>query len=121
MKIPYFFNINIYKYFLNILHCNLDQLKTLDNCMTDIEASCTFEMDSNVTAEVTACQDAGKALFTEVDKCLKPSLALADACSCFGNLTNTNLDKVKACNITAANSAVTSSKKKCTQGLGSFK
>merc|ERR1711936_1248911 len=97
------------------------QLKTLDNCMTDIEASCTFEMDSNVTAEVTACQEAGRALFTEVDKCLKPSLALADACSCFGNLTNTNLDKVKSCNITAANSAVTSSKKKCTQGFSACK
>merc|ERR1712223_223525 len=94
---------------------------TLDNCMTEIEASCTFEMDSNVTAEVTACQEAGRALFTEVDKCLKPSLALADACSCFGNLTNTNLDKVKSCNITAANSAVTSSKKKCTQGFSACK
>jgi len=98
-----------------------DQLETLDNCMTEIEASCTFEMDSNVTAEVTACQEAGRALFTEVDKCLKPSLALADACSCFGNLTNTNLDKVKSCNITAANSAVTSSKKKCTQGFSACK
>merc|ERR1712223_872155 len=98
-----------------------DQLTTLDNCMTEIEASCTFEMDSNVTAEVTDCQEAGRALFTEVDKCLKPSLALADACSCFGNLTSTNLDKVKSCNITAANSAVTSSKKKCTQGFSACK
>ena len=84
--------------------------------MEDIESGCTLEMSANDTAEIDNCMNAGKALFEEVDKCLKPSKTLDESCTCFGELTKDNLDKVKGCNITAKNNMAKEAKKMCTSG-----
>ena len=93
-----------------------DQLTTLNNCMKNIESNCSLEMSTEEMAEIKACEDAGKALFKEVDNCIKPSKTLEDSCTCFIALTNDNLDVVKSCNISGKNNAAKDAKKICTSG-----
>merc|ERR1711936_425154 len=98
-----------------------DQLTILNNCMKNIESNCSLEMSTEEMAEIKACEDAGKALFEEVDNCIKPSKTLEDSCTCFIALANTNLDIVKSCNISGKNNAAKDAKKICTSGFGACK
>ena len=84
--------------------------------MKNIESNCTLEMSSNETTVIKACEEAGKALFKEVDNCIKPAKSLEDSCTCFAALTNDNLDIVKKCNISGKNAAAKDAKKTCTSG-----
>ena len=92
-------------------------MTTLNNCMKNIESNCSLEMSTEEMAEIKACEDAGKALFKEVDNCIKPSKTLEDSCTCFIALSTTNLDKVKSCNISGKNKFVSDAKKNCTTGI----
>ena len=83
----------------------------------DIESSCKLDMSSNDTADVAACEKAGKDLFAEVDDCIKPSKTLIESCTCFMGLSTDNLDKVKSCDIKSKNTMVTEAKKNCTNGI----
>merc|ERR1711936_1289196 len=98
-----------------------EQLTTLNNCMKIIDSNCSLEMSTEEMAEINACEDAGKALFKEVDNCIKPSKTLENSCTCFIALTNDNLDVVKSCNISGKNNAAKDAKKICTSGFGACK
>ena len=88
--------------------------------MMDIESSCKLDMSSNDTADVAACEKAGKDLFAEVDDCIKPSKTLIESCTCFMGLSTDNLDKVKSCDLKTKNTMVVQAKKNCTSGMKYF-
>merc|ERR1712112_71930 len=87
-----------------------DTLTLLDKCEADIDTACKFP---NVTIK-TDCKDAAQKFLNDTDKCLKPSLSDADACSCFDALDlDATLAIIDGCSTKADNDAVLAEKNKC--------
>ena len=73
----------------------------------------------NNTADITECQNAGKKFTKAVDECVKPSKSLEASCTCFIDLKNDTLEKVKNCNISEKVKKVKEATQNCTTGNSS--